>query len=146
MKLDLIINSPEQTRQQLSEMFPGADQAVEVVASEIGRVDPLIKHAHKLKIKRSEKRKDRLHLLLEKSIHRIEKKSLPVTIRRAAYGLLDFREDESGFRIIERIDYDSEKMEECVIWNNDKDIEKTTLFSEIARRLRRAGIKYTGYR
>ncbi len=142
MKLDLTA-STEDFRQKLSELLAGDS---DIADQELDDLLKCARHGWKLKNSRSQPRQSLFNRLIKKSANRLRRYSWPITIERVAYGILEFQYDKDCYLIIDKVCFDEEKEELCVIWHEPKSGKrKATSYSDIAKVLKRGGIKYESY-
>ena len=90
---------------------------------------------------RSKSRYDNLRKALMRSIARIERYNQPLTLENVVNSLRYCQYDDDGFLVIENIEYDHSKKEECVYWYDGNGKERIIPTARLKERLDGYGVK-----
>ncbi len=110
---------------------------------ELNEIFKRYNHGRLLKESKSGTRSDNLKKILIKLIKYMEYRKHPLTMANIRRGLEDFlyENGDDGKMIIERIEYNPERMEGCIYWWQTKGDDRVTPMSKVRERLKRMGVK-----
>lgn len=139
MTLDLINSTPEETRQQLSELLLCADhdEAVSKIVSEVERVSKFAKQGYSIWEGTKKGREDNLSKAIKASINDLRDKEEPLDNNAIIANLWIVDAGVNEFhKIIQDIEKGRDDKESYVAWVDRRGREKATKFDSIKWRIR----------